>query len=89
MQRHPIEPGGPGLDARQRDQCDVAIDLYADICPQAGQCGSGHGPFAIEIPLSGIRTTGGEPIIPEPGGAIVLAIGAAVAGAVSRCPRAR
>lgn len=31
---------------------DVTIDLFADICEQNGQCGSGHGDFFIDIPLS-------------------------------------
>jgi hypothetical protein len=39
---------------------DVTIDLYANICKQNGQCGSGHGDFAIEIPLSQFSNLDGQ-----------------------------
>jgi len=39
---------------------DVTIDLYANICPQNGQCGSGHGDFAILIPLDEFANLDGQ-----------------------------
>jgi hypothetical protein len=39
---------------------DVTIDLYADICPVKGQCGSGHGDFFIEIALADFENLDGK-----------------------------
>ncbi len=39
---------------------DVTIELFANICKQNGQCGSGHGDFAILIPLSEFDNLDGQ-----------------------------
>jgi len=39
---------------------DVTIDLFADICPVRGQCGSGHGDFFITISLADFDNLDGQ-----------------------------